>query len=44
MTTNVIKAPTAHTCTVDGTTLEIRKFDEQITSRAIHTQETPDIQ
>jgi len=43
ITKNVIKSPRDHTCTFDGTTLERRKFDEQITFRALNTQETPDI-
>jgi hypothetical protein len=32
-----------HTCKVDGTTLQIRSFNEQIAHRAINTQEIPDI-
>ncbi|CAF4539884.1 unnamed protein product [Rotaria socialis] len=31
-----------HICRVDGTTLQLRKFDEQVAHRAINTQETPD--
>ena len=30
ITNNIIKSPTDHTCKLDGTTLECRKFDEQI--------------
>ena len=43
ITSNVVKPPTDQTCKFDGTTLEQRKFDEQIISRALNTQETPDI-
>jgi hypothetical protein len=42
LTNNIVKAPTEHTCKVDGTTLQIRSFNEQIAHRAINTQETPD--
>jgi hypothetical protein len=40
---NVMKSSTVHTCIFDGTSLEIRKFDKQITSRTLNTQETLDI-
>ncbi|CAF1633849.1 unnamed protein product, partial [Didymodactylos carnosus] len=43
ITNNIIKPPTEHICTIDGTTVELRKFDEQIAYRALHTQETPDM-
>ncbi|CAF3152751.1 unnamed protein product, partial [Rotaria sp. Silwood2] len=43
ITNNVITSPTDDTCKLDGTTLEHRKFNEQITSRALNTEETPDI-
>ena len=43
ITNNVVKPPTDHTCKFDGTTLELQKFDEQIISRALNTQETTDI-
>ena len=43
ITNNIIKPPTEHTCKFDGTTLELRKFDEKIIDRACNTQETPDI-
>ena len=43
ITNKIVKPPTDHTCKFDGTTLELRKFDEQIISRALNTQETPDI-
>ena len=36
-TNNIVKPPTDHTCKFDGTTLELRKFDEQIISRALNT-------
>ena len=42
-TNNIVKPPTDHICKFGGTTLEQRKFDEQIISRALNTQETPDI-
>ncbi|CAF3272194.1 unnamed protein product [Rotaria sp. Silwood2] len=43
ITYNVIKSPTPHTCSIDGTTRELRKFDEEITFRSLNTQETPHI-
>jgi len=43
ITNDVMKSSTVHTCTFDGTSLEIRKFDKQITSRGLNTQETLDI-
>ena len=43
ITNNAVELPTVHTCTFDVTTLERRKFDEQITSRAPNSQETSDI-
>ena len=43
ITNNVVKLPTDHTCKFDRTTLELRKFDEQIISPTLNTQETPDI-
>ena len=42
LTNGIVKAPTEHTCKVDGTTLQIRGFNEQVAHRAIMTQETPD--
>lgn len=42
ITNNVIKPSTDHTCVFDATKFELRKFDEQIISRAVHTQEAPD--
>ena len=39
----VVKPPTDYACKLDDTTLELRKFDEQIISRTLNTQETPDI-
>ncbi len=42
ITNNIVKSPTDHTCTFDGTTLECRKFDDQIISRTLNTQEPPD--
>ncbi|CAF2089247.1 unnamed protein product [Rotaria magnacalcarata] len=41
-TNAIIKPPSEHTCKIDGTTLEIRVFNEQIAHRAVNTQETPD--
>jgi hypothetical protein len=41
-TNNITKSPTHHTCTFDGIALECRKFDNQIISRALNTQEPPD--
>ena len=43
ITNNIIKPLTDHSCTFNGTTLEIRKFDQQISFRALNTQEKPDI-
>ncbi|CAF2082278.1 unnamed protein product, partial [Rotaria magnacalcarata] len=41
--TNVIvKPPSEHTCKVNGTTLELRVFNELVADRTINTQETPD--
>ncbi|CAF1533811.1 unnamed protein product [Adineta ricciae] len=41
--TNAIKkGPTEHTCKINGTTVELRIFNESIAHRAINTQETPD--
>ncbi len=34
---------TDHTRTIDGTTLELRIFDEQIVARALNAQEILDI-
>ena len=42
ITNNIIKPPIDHSCTFNGTTLEIRKFDQKISFRALITQETPD--
>lgn len=42
LTRDIVKPPTEHTCRVDGTTLELRKFCENIVDRALNTQETPD--
>ena len=41
-TNNITKAPTKHSCTFDGTTLELRKFDQVFIDRAKNTQETLD--
>jgi hypothetical protein len=43
VTNAVIKSPTKHTCKIDGSALELRKFQEEIVYRARHTQETPDL-
>ena len=43
ITNNVVKPLIDHTCKFDGTTLEIRKFDEQIISSVLNSQETPNI-
>ena len=43
ITNNIIKPPTDHSYTFNGTTLEIRKFDQQISFQALNTRETPDI-
>jgi FLYWCH zinc finger domain len=41
--TNVIaKPPSEHTCKLDGTTMQLRVFNEHIANRAINTQETPE--
>ena len=42
LTNSIVKPSTEHTCRVDGTTLEFRKFCEKIADRAMNTQETPD--
>ena len=42
-TNNIVKPSTDHICKFDGTTLEQRKFDEQIIFRALNTQEISDI-
>jgi hypothetical protein len=38
----VVKPPSEHTCTFDGTTNELGLFNEEIAHRAMNTQETPD--
>ena len=43
ITNAIVKPPTVHTCVFDGATHELRKFNDQITSRALNTQETPDV-
>ncbi|CAF3402781.1 unnamed protein product [Rotaria sp. Silwood2] len=43
ITNDVIKPPTEHTCTTDGSSLEVRKFNEEIAHRARNTQEIPDV-
>ncbi|CAF3516011.1 unnamed protein product, partial [Rotaria sp. Silwood2] len=43
VTNNIVKPPTEHSCTFDGTTLELRKFHQQLIDRAKNTQEPPDI-
>ncbi|CAF1509673.1 unnamed protein product [Rotaria sordida] len=43
LTNNIVKPPTEHSCTFDGTTLELRKFDQQLIDRAKSTQEAPDM-
>ena len=43
ITDNIVKPPTGHTYKSYGTTLELRKFDKQIISSALNTQETPNI-
>ena len=43
ITNNVVKPPTDHTYKFNGTTLERQKFDGQIISHALNTQETSDI-
>lgn len=43
ITNDIIKPPTEHICKTDGSSLEVRKFNEEIVHRARHTQETPDI-
>ncbi|CAF1251013.1 unnamed protein product [Adineta ricciae] len=42
LTNAIKKSPTKHTCKVDGTTLQLRIFNEHIAHRAVSTQETPD--
>ncbi|CAF1407048.1 unnamed protein product [Adineta ricciae] len=42
LTNAIKKPPTKHTCKVDGTTLQLRVFNEHIAHRAVNTQETPD--
>ena len=42
-TNDVTKPLTVHTCSNNATTLECRKFSEQIVFRALYIQETPDI-
>ncbi|CAF3204954.1 unnamed protein product [Rotaria socialis] len=42
LTHNILKQPTEHICRVDGTTLQLRKFDEKVAHRAMNTQEIPD--
>ena len=41
-TNAILKPPTEHICKVNGTTSELRLFNEQIAYRAINTQEAPD--
>ena len=41
-TNAILKPPTEHTCKVNGTTAELRFFNEQIAYRAINIQEAPD--
>ncbi|CAF4499658.1 unnamed protein product [Rotaria socialis] len=41
-TNAIVKPPSEHTCKVNGTTLELRVFNELVADRAINTQETPD--
>ena len=43
ITNNLVNPSTNHTCKFDSTTLELQKFGEQIISRALNNQETPDI-
>ncbi|CAF4586963.1 unnamed protein product [Rotaria sp. Silwood2] len=43
ITNDVIKPPTKHTCTTDGSSLEVRKFNEEIAHRARNTQEIPGV-
>jgi len=43
ITNDIIKPPTQNTCTIDGSALELRKFDQEIVHRAHHTQETSEI-
>ena len=42
-TKNIVKPPTEHSRRFGGTTLELRKFDQQRLDHAKNTQETPDI-
>ncbi|CAM4850845.1 unnamed protein product [Rotaria magnacalcarata] len=41
-TNAIVKPPSEHTCKVNGTTLELRVFNEFVADRAINAQETPD--
>ncbi|CAF5196186.1 unnamed protein product, partial [Rotaria magnacalcarata] len=43
ITNGVIKPPSELTCKTDGSSLEIRKFNEELVHRARNTQEMPDI-
>jgi len=42
LTNAIVKPPSEHTCKIDGTTIELRIFNEQVAHRAVNTQETPD--
>ena len=43
ITNDIIKSPTEHTCRIDGSSMETRKFNEEIVHRTRCTQESPDI-
>ncbi|CAF3622430.1 unnamed protein product [Rotaria socialis] len=43
LTNTIVKPPSEHICKVDGTTLQLRMFNEHVAHRAVNTQETPDI-
>ena len=42
LTNVIVKASAEHTCKVDGTTLQLRTFNERFVHCALNTQETPD--
>ena len=43
ITNDIIKSPTEHTCRIDGSSMETRKFNKEIVHRARYTQQSPDI-
>ena len=42
-TNDIKKEPTEHSCRFDAITVELRRFEQQLTDRAKNTQETPEI-